>query len=107
MGVDTSAVQQECEERRERERAVWRASCEVERDRAKGREEETTKYSSNYSEVVAISGRGRGGMGAAVGEGHPVTALQWRGESEVSVLSVVLVVNLKCLSPRALMTTFF
>ena len=104
MSIDTSAVREECEERKEREKAVWRASCEREWDRARGREVEATSFFSTYTEVVAVSGRGRGGMGA-VGEGHQVSALQWRGGSEVSAFCVVPVVDLIYYSPRVLTMT--
>ena len=72
MSVDTTAVAGPCESMRERERAVWRATCDRERDRARGREREAsavTAYSSMYTEVVATSGRGGRGALALSGTG--------------------------------------
>ena len=72
MSVDTSAVRDEVEEMRERERIAWRVNCRRERERAKEREVQSAEYSSNYTEVEASGGRG------AVGEGRQL-ALGWRG----------------------------
>ena len=92
MSLDTSAVREECEEMRERERIAWRASYRRERERAKEREMEAASYASGYTEVVAVSGRGRENMGA-VGDGRQ-SALQWRGGNEVSAFCSLINVNL-------------
>ena len=87
MSLDTSAVRDEVEEMRERERITWRVSCRRERERAKEREVQSAKNSSNYTEVVASGGRG------AVGEGRQ-SALGWRGGDEVCSFYVLLSVKL-------------
>ena len=102
MSIDISGVMEECESRRQLEREMWRVCCRGGRDQTIRREVETAAYSSSYSEVVAVAGRGQGGMGA-IGEGWQ--SLQWRGGREVSVLCAIFVVDLLYCSPRAQMMT--
>ena len=53
MNVDTTDLARMVEDRKDWERAQWRAGCERERERARGREREVGSYSSTYTEVVA------------------------------------------------------
>ena len=87
MSLDTSAVRDEVEEMRERERIAWRVSCRRERERAKEMEVQSSTYSSDYTEVVAVGGRG------AIGDGRQ-SALELRGGNEVSAFYVLINVNL-------------
>ena len=82
MSVDTPGIKEECESRRQREREQWRENCRGGRRQSVRREVESASYSSSYTEVVAVGGRGNEDQRAV--EGRQFT--QWRGEDEVSVL---------------------
>ena len=109
MSLDTTAVAGPCEDFRERERAAWRAQCDRERAKARGREGAAiSTFSNTYHKVMATSGgQGQGGVGA-VGDGRQVEGGQfgvagavvlvgdwslvpsftgWRGEDDSNLVS--------------------
>ena len=79
MSLDTSAVKEECDNRREQEREMWRARCRGGRGQL-GIEVEAAQTHS-YMEVRAVSGRGQGGI-EPIGGGRQYQ--KWRGGMEVS-----------------------